>query len=70
MEPYKQLYYNILIYRTPLNTKIENIPTGNYTWAIGIIDMEKEDPTIGIKLSVSKNVTSKGWLKLRDVIVK
>lgn len=52
------------------NTKIENIPTGNYTWAIGIIDMEKEDPTIGIKLSVSKNVTSKGWLKLRDVIVK
>lgn len=53
-----------------METKIENIPTGNYTWAIGIIDMEKEDPTIGIKLSVSKNVTSKGWLKLRDVIVK
>ena len=39
MEPYKQLYYNILIYRTPLKSETYNV---NYTFVSGVLKTEKE----------------------------
>lgn len=49
--------------------KISDTPTGNYIWAIGIIDTTK-DNKIGIEISAKENITSDGWLKLCDVSVE
>ncbi|WP_343274655.1 ATP-grasp fold amidoligase family protein, partial [Ligaoa zhengdingensis] len=45
MEPYKQLYYNILIYRTPLNEKLQWLKLYNrhpkYTQMVDKIEVKK-----------------------------
>ncbi|MDU1890109.1 MAG: DUF4832 domain-containing protein [Dysgonomonas sp.] len=49
--------------------KISGVTTGNYIWAIGIIDTTK-DNKIGIQISAKENITSDGWLKLCDVTIQ
>jgi len=49
--------------------QIDGISAGTYTWAVAIVDKTK-DNVKGINISVSKNITSSGWLKLFDVVVK
>lgn len=49
--------------------KIDEVSPGTYTWVVAIIDKTKNNAK-GIDISVNKNLTSSGWLKLLDVIIK
>lgn len=48
---------------------ISNVTTGDYIWAVGLVDTEK-DNQIGIQISAKENITPEGWLKLTDVTVR
>jgi hypothetical protein len=62
----KWLYGNPATYEfTP---DIQNIPAGEYTWAVAIVDTTKNNQK-GINLSVKDKVTSAGWLSLFTVTV-
>ena len=50
------------------NPTISNVPTGSYTWAIGLVDTTK-DNEIGIQIAAKENITPEGWLKLSDVTI-
>lgn len=52
------------------NIELKDVPSGEYTWAIAIVDTTK-DNTPGIRLSVpAKNLTTTGWLKLETINIK
>ncbi len=51
-----------------LTFKAEDVAAGDYKWAVGIVDTEKEN-SIGIYCA-AKDVTSEGWVRLCDVTVK
>ena len=46
----------------------EDAPVGNYKWAVGIVDTEKEN-AIGIRIAAKHNVTDDGWVELCDAEV-
>jgi len=45
---------------------IVDLPTGNYTWAVAIVDTTNDNQP-GIQLAVNGDMTSTGWLKLMGV---
>ena len=48
----------------------ENVPAGKYTWAVGLVDTEK-DNRIGLEIAVSRDrLTPDGWCLLSSVNVK
>ena len=48
----------------------ENVPAGKYTWAIGLVDTER-DNRIGLEIAVSRDrLTPDGWCLLSSVNVK
>ncbi len=46
-----------------------NLPAGNYTWAVAIVDTQKENKP-AIELAVNDETTEEGWVKLLDMQVK
>lgn len=52
-----------------LITPISDVPAGEYTWAVAIVDKTK-DNIPGIKIAVSNSVLSSGWVKLKKVVIK
>jgi hypothetical protein len=43
------------------------VKSGKYTWAIGIVDTQK-DNVIGLDIAVPRNVlTAEGWARLTDI---
>lgn len=46
-----------------------DLPSGTYSWAIAIVDTQKENQP-GLKLAVNGDITTSGWLKLLDVQVQ
>ena len=49
--------------------QISGVPTGNYTWAVAIVDKTKNNKK-GIDISVQKGIIDSGWLKLFEVNVR
>ena len=45
-----------------------SVPSGTYTWAIGIVDKTKNNVP-GINLAVNDDITAGGWVKLLEVKV-
>lgn len=55
-------------YSTQFN--IDNVPAGSYIWAVGLVDTSDND-NIGLQISArAEYLTTDGWLKLGDVVVK
>jgi hypothetical protein len=55
-------------YKTDIT--LNNVAAGKYTWAVGLVDTQK-DNEIGIRISARDEVlTSDGWMKIADVTVK
>ena len=49
---------------------LEGVTSGQYTWAVGIVDTAK-DNNIGIYISARDEYqTADGWVKLSDVTIK
>lgn len=49
---------------------MNNVPVGNYTWAVGIVNTKKSN-AIGINLSASLDITTEaGWVTLVSVQIK
>ena len=46
-----------------------NAPAGSYTWAVAIVDTEKDNKP-AIKLAVNDETTADGWVKLLATQVK
>ncbi|WP_295771723.1 DUF4832 domain-containing protein [uncultured Mucilaginibacter sp.] len=46
-----------------------DLPAGTYTWAVAIIDAQKENQP-GIRLAVNGDITNGGWLKLMNVQIQ
>ncbi|WP_243349990.1 DUF4832 domain-containing protein [Parabacteroides sp. FAFU027] len=51
------------------STPVKDVPAGDYTWAVAIVDVTK-DNVKGLNISAKTNITTSGWLKLMDVTVK
>lgn len=49
--------------------RVNGVSTGNYTWAVAIVDKTKNNEK-GIDISVQKGMTDSGWLKLFEVNVR
>lgn len=47
---------------------VEGIPSGEYVWAIGLVDTTK-DNSIGIQIALKDNKTEAGWIKLGKVTI-
>lgn len=47
---------------------MEGIPSGEYVWAIGLVDTTK-DNSIGIQIALKDNKTEAGWIKLGKVTI-
>ena len=46
---------------------LDSVKSGKYTWAIGIVDTQK-DNVIGLDIAVPRNVlTAEGWARLTDI---
>lgn len=55
-------------YETPID--LEGVASGEYTWAVGLVDTRKEK-TIGLEMAVDSRLLTEGkWLKLGRVEVK
>ena len=52
-----------------LTARFEDVPPGEYFWAVGITDSWNENKP-GIYIAAKQNVTSGGWLKLFSVKVE
>ncbi len=50
-------------------TVYEDVPPGEYAWAVGIADAWKDNRP-GIFIAAKQNVTPDGWLRLMDVTVE
>ena len=48
---------------------IDGVPAGKYVWAVGLVDVTRGNE-IGLKIAARNNVTTLGWVKLSDVILK
>ena len=51
------------------STTINNVTTGDYIWAVGLVD-ETKDNKVGIQISAKSNITSEGWLKIKEVTIR
>lgn len=49
-----------------MKVSLEDIPSGTYTWAIGIVDKDRNN-SIGINLAVDSSKLTGGWLKLEAI---
>ena len=59
------------ITRYRFNFTPENVPAGEYTLAIGIVDTSKEGNPVGLQIAVKENVlTEDRWAKVLDVTVQ
>lgn len=56
------------VYDTPIT--VDDVPAGEYVWAVGIVDTASSDNKIGIYISAKGDYTSQGWLKISGVTVK
>lgn len=53
-----------------LNVELAGIPSGKYTWLVGLVDTMKGD-SIGLNMSVDKNsLTSDGWMKVGNITLQ
>lgn len=49
---------------------VSDVPAGEYTWAVGIVDTSKDGNPLGLEIATKSNVkTAKGWTKLAQVNV-
>lgn len=51
------------------NLKLEGAPTGNYSWAVGLVDVTKKN-NIGLQMAVSEGLLESGWVKLLPVTIR
>ncbi|TYR35131.1 DUF4832 domain-containing protein [Sphingobacterium phlebotomi] len=51
------------------STTLTNVGPGDYYWAIGIVDVTKNNE-IGIHIAAKENMTDEGWLRLSEVNVQ
>lgn len=49
---------------------LSDVPSGDYIWAVGIVDDASADKKIGIYISAKGNYTEDNWLELSKVTVK
>ena len=51
------------------NLKLEGAPAGNYSWAVGLVDVTKKN-NIGLQMAVSEGLLESGWVKLLPVTIR
>lgn len=66
-EPSKWLHGATYAYS--LDISLDNVPRGEYTWAVGIVDKDR-NCRIGINMAVDSERLHEGWLTIGKVIIK